>query len=790
MTVRHWILLLLLPLLLFSGPGRAQDPVLSLRIGEAENKLKVIEDSLSDPRKRLDRKVLRLFQEQGQFVKQVAQECIDKNESAINKSADDLELLGPQNINEDKEVTEKRRSLNRSMLSHAQQLASCRLMLLRAHEVVDVTLAKQQQQLASELFAQRANLLENIKNNLLHPVQLYDAAKQFLKSATGYQHVLDNGAPLGALALFALGLALLVKRRLKRSLERHARAEQKGYLSQFQLALMSCANRYLIGLLLSAALSGFYLWRFFVEREPWDFIGITLIGLFGYGLINLAIRVTLNPCPPGQPLSRLPEDVSLLLARRLRLLSKLLLVGYLMYAALQIHEFPQHITGLLRNIYLFLLVLNLIWAVWLLRYHDSLRNVHLLRVIIIFGLVMTLGADWLGYANLANYLLLGIMGSLLLWILTIFVLRIWTDLIDGLDEGRSPWQRRFRKIIGVKEGEYLPGSVWFRFTFALVAWSVFGVLLLKIWGLPDNALITLKDAVTQGFDIGTVHVVPARVVVALVSFAVMLSIIGWIKRRMDKSWLNRSRMDRGAKESMISLTGYFGVAVAFLISLSVAGVQLSNLALIAGALSVGIGFGLQNIVNNFVSGVILLFERPIKTGDWIVVGETEGYVKKISIRSTQIQTFDRSDVIVPNSELISGQVTNWMLRDTIGRIKVPIGVAYGSDLEQVREILLEIAFNHDSVITQSPILPKPWVLVRGFGDSSIDFELRCFIRDVDRRLRVISDINFAIDKAFQQAGIEIPFPQRDVHLIASSEADAKAADKADEQTSENGGEAV
>jgi small-conductance mechanosensitive channel len=787
MSAPRWILPLLL-LLQIAAPALAQDPVLSLRIGEAENKLQVIEKSLDDPRKRLDREVLKLFQEQGQFVKQVAQECIDKNESAINKSAEDLELLGPQSLGDDKEVLEKRKSLNRSMLSHAQQLASCRLMLLRAHEVVDVALAKQQQQLASELFARRPNLLDNIKNSLLHPIQAFDAAVAFVQSASGIEQALKEWLPLTLLALLAVAVSLLVKRWLKQALRRHAAAEQKGYLSQFQLSLMTCANRYLPPLLLTGSLSGYFLWRYFIARQPWDFLGVTLSGLFLYSLINLAIRVVLNPCPPGQPLTRLPEEVSTLLARRLRLLSKLLLVGYLMYAALQIHQFPQQITGLLRNIYLFLLVLNLIWAVWLLRYYETLSN-HLLRVLIIFGLVVTLLADWMGYANLANYLLVGITGSMLAWAVTIFVLRLWSDFLDGLDEGRNEWQRRFRKIIGVKGDDYLPGSVWFRFTFALVVWSVFGILLLKIWGLPDTALISLKDSITQGFDIGTVHVVPAKVVIALLSFAVMLSIIGWIKRRMDKSWLNRSRMDRGAKESLISLTGYFGVAVAFLISLSIAGVQLSNLALIAGALSVGIGFGLQNIVNNFVSGVILLFERPIKTGDWIVVGNTEGYVKKISIRSTQIQTFDRSDVIVPNSELISDQVTNWMLRDTIGRIKVPIGVAYGSDLERVREILLEIAFNHDSVITQSPILPKPWVLVRQFGDSSIDFELRCFIKDIDRRLRVISDINFAIDKAFRAAGIEIPFPQRDVHLIAPDETPDEAV-KTGRKTGEDTDEAV
>jgi len=196
----------------------------------------------------------------------------------------------------------------------------------------------------------------------------------------------------------------------------------------------------------------------------------------------------------------------------------------------------------------------------------------------------------------------------------------------------------------------------------------------------------------------------------------------------------------------------------------VAGVEFTNLAIIAGALSVGIGFGLQNIVNNFVSGLILLVERPIRTGDWIMVGSTEGYVKKISIRSTQIQTFDRADVIVPNSELISGQVTNWMLSDPWGRVRVPVGVAYGSDTARVMEILLDVANKHPLVITNYPGVGQPRALFRAFGDSSLDFELRCFIRDVDKRLATISDLNLAIDAAFREAGIEIPFPQRDLHF--------------------------
>jgi small-conductance mechanosensitive channel len=223
-------------------------------------------------------------------------------------------------------------------------------------------------------------------------------------------------------------------------------------------------------------------------------------------------------------------------------------------------------------------------------------------------------------------------------------------------------------------------------------------------------------------------------------------------------------MERSAREALVSTFGYVAVALAVIVALSIAGIKFSNLAIIAGALSVGIGFGLQNVVNNFVSGIILLVERPVRTGDWIIVGGTEGYVKHISIRTTTIQTFDRADVIVPNSDLISNQVTNWTLRNLWGRIKAPIGVAYGSDTATVKETLLEIAKNNADIIKGNPQLSEASVLFLGFGDSALNFELRAIIRDVDRRLHVISDINFAIDAAFREKGIEIPFPQRDVNF--------------------------
>jgi small-conductance mechanosensitive channel len=282
-----------------------------------------------------------------------------------------------------------------------------------------------------------------------------------------------------------------------------------------------------------------------------------------------------------------------------------------------------------------------------------------------------------------------------------------------------------------------------------------------IWRLDDPWLAIISVYVNEGFQIGSLNVTPKLFAGSLLAFVMLLSLTRYAKRHILPHGLKHTRLDRGAKEAVTALFGYAGVAIAILVALSITGVKMENIAIIAGALSVGIGFGMQNIVNNFISGLILLFERPIRRGDWIVTGDTEGYVKAINIRSTQIQTFDKSDVIVPNSDLITAKVTNWMFRNSYGRITVAVGVSYDSDVEKVRNTLLNIANNHPLVMkTKNKDASLPKVLFRGFGDSALDFELRCFIFDIDQRLNVISELNFSIFKAFREEGIEIPFPQR------------------------------
>lgn len=267
------------------------------------------------------------------------------------------------------------------------------------------------------------------------------------------------------------------------------------------------------------------------------------------------------------------------------------------------------------------------------------------------------------------------------------------------------------------------------------------------------------DAFT-GITIGNFTLSLADILAAIVTFFVILLVTRFLQRALDARLFAGTRADEGFRNSFRTLLGYAGLIVAIFAAIGVVGLDLSNLAIIAGALSVGIGFGLQSIVNNFVSGLILLFERPVKVGDWVVTTSGEGFIKKISVRSTEIETFDKASVIVPNSELISNSVKNWTHKDRGGRVIVPVGVAYGSDMKKVREILEQIARDHDQILKS----PEPFVYFKEFGESSLDIELRFFIRNIPDTPKIRNDVRFAILEAFREHRIEIPYPQRDVHI--------------------------
>ncbi len=320
----------------------------------------------------------------------------------------------------------------------------------------------------------------------------------------------------------------------------------------------------------------------------------------------------------------------------------------------------------------------------------------------------------------------------------------------------SKWTERYKTINKYRD-QISRKMILFLNVLTFLLWIY---TIVALFGFRQEAGAAIVALWEFGFRAGTLNITLGNVLLFIFSVWLSIHLARIVQALLEEDVLVKFDLERGVPQSISILVKYVIVTLGFFIAAGAAGMKLDNLAFIFGALGVGIGFGLQDIINNFISGLILLFERPIHIGDNISVGELEGVVRHIGIRSSIIQSYDRSEVVVPNSKLISNEVINWTLSNQMRRLEIQIGVAYGTDMEKAMKILEECAKEHKEVLDN----PPPYVWFKEFNDSSIDFRLLFFYPRYDGGLTVRSEVAAAIVKAFNENGITIPFPQVDVHI--------------------------
>lgn len=286
--------------------------------------------------------------------------------------------------------------------------------------------------------------------------------------------------------------------------------------------------------------------------------------------------------------------------------------------------------------------------------------------------------------------------------------------------------------------------------------------------IMDIARLVYGIMTTPFFKIGSGDgEVPITLMVVLQLFGTLVASVivsRVVQRALRRGLLSRSRISLGAQASITRVVHYIIVSIGVMIAIENVGIDLSALATITAVLMVGIGFGLQNITSNFISGLILLFERPIQVGDFVEVGGVLGTVRAINARSTTVDTLDNISIIVPNANFVQENVTNWSHHDSKTRIHTIVGVSRHADVELARQTLLEVSAGHAEVLKE----PAPRVQFRAFEESALEFHLLTWIGDPKRQYDIKSDLNFAVIKAFRERGIEIAFPQRDLHLRSAS----------------------
>ncbi len=392
----------------------------------------------------------------------------------------------------------------------------------------------------------------------------------------------------------------------------------------------------------------------------------------------------------------------------------------------------------------------------------------MVRLVVWLSLILTVLAAFFGYVALSAFVVEQLIRSLEVLVLYILASRVMDEGIAALLQPGSRTLIWMETTVGLPQRSLNQLGVLASGLLQLLALGMALMIVLVPWGIQSADVWSSLRAVVFGLTIGDVTLSIATVVVALASFVIAIVMTRAIQRWMKQRYLPQTQLDSGIKNSLTTGVGYIGFIGAAALSLSSLGLSLDRLAIVAGALSVGIGFGLQSIVNNFVSGLILLWERSVRVGDLVIVGDEQGHVRRINIRATEIETFDRSTVIVPNSNLVSGVVKNRVHSGRMGRVLIALPMPRDIDIDAFSSLLFELTSKHGDILPD----PKPAVLLKLITETTLNFELVAFVAEVDTVAKVSSELSISIWREVRALGMLTP--RKTILTIESSSSVAQA----------------
>ncbi len=382
-----------------------------------------------------------------------------------------------------------------------------------------------------------------------------------------------------------------------------------------------------------------------------------------------------------------------------------------------------------------------------------------ISLLITFAMGTAFALSLFGYIRLSEY----IINRSIISAVVVGILYIAAKLILGLFHRillLRFWVRTFR----ISRRSLVKAEFWFGLLLTPIMW-IFGFLaILAVWGVSVDLLLVRVKTFLVGFNIGGVHISISSILLGIISFFILLSLFRMLKNSFINGNLSKIEMSDSVRNSVVSSISFLGFIISGILAIAVMGGSLGSITIIAGAMSFGVGLGLQNMVSNLAAGMTILWERPIKIGDWVNINGQEGIVKQINMRSTEIETWDKSAVIIPNSDILSKSLTNYTYTGRLGRIVIKVGVGYDSDIKTVREALLQIASSNPGVLAD----PAPSVIFTNLGDSSLDFQLNCFTGNVFNRSSISDNLREKIINRFRELNINIPYPQRTVYFEPAS----------------------